>query len=109
MAADSSYNIPYIVGYSLLVYVIASAVQNVAYNLFRHPLKHIPGPNLAAATFLYQTYFSLVGGSRYYVQIGKLHEKYGQPKRAERSIDLLILCSSDRTCRPNYTRRSSLE
>jgi hypothetical protein len=46
----------------------------VYYDLYLHPLAHIPGPKLAATTYLYQTYFSL----RFYIQIGKLHEKYGR-------------------------------
>jgi hypothetical protein len=48
------------------------------YNLYFHPLAHIPGPKLAAATYLYQTYYSLVGGSHYYIIIKQLHEKYGK-------------------------------
>jgi hypothetical protein len=67
----------------LLVYIavltiIGSYVRNVFYNLYGHPLSHIPGPKIAAATYLYQTYYSLVGGSRYYIKIGELHDKYGE-------------------------------
>jgi hypothetical protein len=66
----------------VLFSVIGAAVGSVAYiliyRLYFHPLSHIPGPRLAALTFLYQTYFSLVNGSRFYVQIGKLHKIYGK-------------------------------
>jgi hypothetical protein len=48
------------------------------YNLYFHPLAHIPGPKLAAATYLYQTYYSLIGRSRYYRIIKQLHKKYGR-------------------------------
>jgi len=57
--------------------LITAIVFRVVYNLYFHPLMHVPGPKLAAASYLYQTYFSLVGGSRFYIQISKLHEQYG--------------------------------
>jgi hypothetical protein len=57
----------------------ASLLQRIFYNIYRHPLAHIPGPKLAAATYLYQTYFSFRNGkSRYYIQITDLHKKYGE-------------------------------
>lgn len=66
----------------LLASFVTLAVVRVVYTIFHrlyfHPLAHIPGPKLAALTFLYQTYFSLVNGSRFYAQIGKLHEIYGK-------------------------------
>ncbi|OCK73238.1 cytochrome P450 [Lepidopterella palustris CBS 459.81] len=68
-----SANLAYVAAFIL----IGSYVQHVLFNLYRHPLAHIPGPKIAAATYLYQTYYSLVGGSRYYIKIGKLHDKYG--------------------------------
>jgi hypothetical protein len=49
----------------------------VIYRLYFHPLAKVPGPRLAAITWLYQTYYSFVGGSRFYLQIEKLHEIYG--------------------------------
>lgn len=61
----------------LVVYLAAHRLYRIFYDLKLHPLSHIPGPKLAAITYLYQTYYSLVGGSRFYIQVGKLHERYG--------------------------------
>jgi len=63
---------------AILVLTVANVLWTLLYRLYFHPLAHIPGPKLAAVTFLYQTYFSFVNGSRYYAQIGKLHEAYGK-------------------------------
>lgn len=62
---------------SIGVCIILSLVYRVIYIIYFHPLAHIPGPKLAAASYLYQTYFSLVSGSKFYIQIQKLHEEYG--------------------------------
>jgi hypothetical protein len=68
----------------LAVYV-GSLVHRVLYNLYQHPLAHIPGPKLAAATYLYQTYYALAGGkSRYYIKVSELHKKYGRVKNSQR-------------------------
>lgn len=61
----------------VLAYVIVKSVATVVYNVWFHPLAKIPGPKIAGAMYLYQTYYSLIGGSRYYIEIGKIHEKYG--------------------------------
>ncbi|ELR03254.1 hypothetical protein VC83_02379 [Pseudogymnoascus destructans] len=47
------------------------------YRRWFHPLANIPGPTLAAVTYLYAFFFSNVGGSRYYAQIEMLHREYG--------------------------------
>ncbi|RDW81033.1 cytochrome P450 [Aspergillus mulundensis] len=47
------------------------------YNLFFHPLHHIPGPWLAAATYLPEFYYDIVQGGRYTRRIQQMHEKYG--------------------------------
>lgn len=48
------------------------------YNLFLHPLRDIPGPRLAAATYLPEFYYDVVCVGRYTAEIGKMHEKYGE-------------------------------
>jgi hypothetical protein len=71
------YSVLFVVVSALPIVFLGYLVNTVYYNLYRHPLAHVPGPKLAGATFLYQTYFCLVGGSRYYKKIAKLHEQYG--------------------------------
>ena len=73
-----SYGLSTLLVYIAVLTIIGSYVQYVFYILYRHPLSHIPGPKIDAVTYLYQTYYSLVGGSRYYIKIGKLHDKYGE-------------------------------
>ncbi|KAG0648396.1 Cytochrome P450 monooxygenase yanH [Hyphodiscus hymeniophilus] len=72
------FNLPVVALSLLLAFFIGSLVKGVLYNLYLHPLADIPGPKLAAASFLYQTFFSLSGGkSRYYIKVAELHEQYG--------------------------------
>ncbi|KAI8931399.1 hypothetical protein NX059_011729 [Plenodomus lindquistii] len=49
----------------------------ITYNLYLHPLKHVPGPWLAAATYLPEIYYDVIRSGRYTRQIQKMHEKYG--------------------------------
>jgi hypothetical protein len=69
------------------LYLVASLLYTVVYNVFFHPLAHIPGPKISGATNMYQTYLSLVGGSRYYIQIKRLHKIYG---KIPKPLNLLI-------------------
>lgn len=75
---EQRYSVSIIALYLAVLAVFGSFIYTIIYNIYRHPLAHVPGPVLARATYLYQSYFGLVGGSRYYYQIGKLHEKYGK-------------------------------
>ncbi|KAL9074394.1 MAG: hypothetical protein Q9157_004421 [Trypethelium eluteriae] len=54
-------------------------VQEIIYRLFFHPLAHIPGPKLAACTYLYELYFNLIKApqGQYVFHTKKLHEVYG--------------------------------
>lgn len=56
-----------------------SLITVVLYRLTLHPLARVPGPVLAAATGAYEAYFQLIkdGGGRYWVEIDRLHDRYG--------------------------------
>lgn len=61
------------------VAIIGWYLLTIVRRLYYHPLAQIPGPKLAAATLLYQTYYSFAGGrSRFYQKIARLHHEYGQ-------------------------------
>lgn len=47
------------------------------YRLFFHPLSHIPGPRLAAVSYIYQFYFDVIKGGMYIWEVRRLHEEYG--------------------------------
>jgi hypothetical protein len=49
----------------------------VVYRLFFHPLAKIPGPRIAAATWVYEIYFDFYLGGQFFSEIGRLHEIYG--------------------------------
>lgn len=49
----------------------------VTYNIFFHPLAHIPGPRLAAATYLPEFFYDVLGSGLYTKQIQRMHHKYG--------------------------------
>jgi hypothetical protein len=75
----------------------------IVYRLYLHPLAHVPGPKLAAITNLYGLYFSVVGGSRFYIQIQKLHEEYGTEITYDLHTKLGVNCGQPLSCRPNYS------
>jgi hypothetical protein len=65
-----------------VVYAVAAAiicpVIVAVYRRFFHPLNHVPGPTIAAITHLYKLYYNATGGSKFYLQIEKLHHIYGK-------------------------------
>lgn len=58
-----------------LVYKLLEAAYNVSP---LHPLSHVPGPKLAAATYLPEFYHDVVLFGRYTNQIRRMHEQYGE-------------------------------
>jgi hypothetical protein len=62
---------------SLSAGIIAWFIGVVGYRGLFHPLAKVPGPPLAALTYLYIFYFNIGEPSRLYAHIEKLHERYG--------------------------------
>ncbi|KAL9097878.1 MAG: hypothetical protein Q9165_000204 [Trypethelium subeluteriae] len=62
----------------LVPYILYASIK-VIYRLFFHPLAHIPGPKLAACTYLYELYFDLIKPpqGQYVFHTEKLHQAYG--------------------------------
>ncbi|ROV89865.1 hypothetical protein VPNG_10245 [Cytospora leucostoma] len=51
--------------------------QLVFRRLYTGPISHIPGPKLAALTWLYEFYYDVVLGGQYTFKIIELHKQYG--------------------------------
>jgi hypothetical protein len=65
----------YIITSILLLTLVAS--WKIIYRLYLHPLSKIPGPKIAAVTWLYEVYFDVWCGGKFVFEIGTLHEIYG--------------------------------
>ncbi|KAJ5152129.1 hypothetical protein N7492_010424 [Penicillium capsulatum] len=59
------------------LFLVFLAVRIVVYRLYAHPLAHFPGPRLAAATFLYEFYYDVLGRGMYIWEIERMHQQYG--------------------------------
>ncbi|KAI9713564.1 MAG: hypothetical protein M1820_000946 [Bogoriella megaspora] len=57
--------------------VVVWVVGTVVYRLFFHPLSGIPGPRLAAVTYLYEFYYDIYLSGQYNFKLKQLHEQYG--------------------------------
>ncbi|KAL2793511.1 cytochrome P450 [Aspergillus keveii] len=64
---------PVLGGAAAFIYLLARTI----YRLYFHPLSHIPGPKLAAATHLYEFYYDVWRGGLYLFEIEKMHQQYG--------------------------------
>jgi hypothetical protein len=64
--------VPLVLG-GVFVYFLLQAF----YRLYLHPLRKIPGPKLAAMSYLYEFYWDVYKGGLFLFQIQKMHEKYG--------------------------------
>jgi hypothetical protein len=61
----------------LFLWVLFHAIK-ATYNISPlHPLSHVPGPKLAAATYLPEFYYDVVKIGRYSSEIRKMHQTYG--------------------------------
>ncbi|PWY70840.1 putative benzoate 4-monooxygenase cytochrome P450 [Aspergillus sclerotioniger CBS 115572] len=68
-------------GFSLLLLVGLGVgifqIPKIFYRLYFHPLRHIPGPRLAAITHLYDFYYNVYHEGKLIFQIEELHKIYG--------------------------------
>ncbi|KAI5360199.1 putative cytochrome P450 [Septoria linicola] len=58
---------------ALLAYVCLGGL----YRLYLHPLRHIPGPRLAALTWWYEVYYDVILPGQYNFKLQELHKKFG--------------------------------
>lgn len=73
------------IGVAWLAYHVLKALYNISPF---HPLAKIPGPKLAAASYLPEFYHDVILGGRYTHAIKRMHEEYGgRPSYTERAID----------------------
>ena len=86
---QAGYSLWFIVSCIVVVFGLGSLVNNVIYNLYRHPLHDIPGPKIAGATYLYQSYYSLRGTSTYYKRIREMHAQYGTISLSNKHLTLI--------------------
>ncbi|TDZ41567.1 Cyrochrome P450 monooxygenase [Colletotrichum trifolii] len=57
-----------------LMYQVFKAIYNISP---LHPLSHIPGPKLSAATYMPEFYYDVILFGRYTREIRRMHEQYG--------------------------------
>lgn len=60
-----------------VTYLLLFTVYTVITRLYLSPLAKVPGPKLAALTYLYEWYYDIVQQGRFPFKVRDLHEKYG--------------------------------
>lgn len=61
-----------------VVFLICYCVLKSIYNVYFHPLSHIPGPRLAAVGSFYEFWYDVIKDGTYLWKIEEMHEKYGE-------------------------------
>ena len=65
---------------AVLLLLQAYLLLQGVYRLYLHPLRHFPGPRLAASTYLHEFYFNCIRGGKFIFEIDRMHRAYGTPK-----------------------------
>jgi hypothetical protein len=77
---DISYLLGLVSGHpflSVFLAIIAYVFVGIVYRLYLSPIAKIPGPKLAAVTYLYEYYYDGIKAGTYTSEIAKMHEIYG--------------------------------
>ncbi|KAL8784188.1 MAG: hypothetical protein Q9195_009135 [Heterodermia aff. obscurata] len=65
----------------MLIYFLSAfflyRLSKAVYNLYFHPLHKFPGPKLAAATSLYEFYYSIIRDGQFMWELERMHNQYG--------------------------------
>jgi hypothetical protein len=67
----------YDLGVGLLIFVAIVHAALTVFSVYFGPLAKFPGPNLAAATLLYEFYYDVICKGQYTWKIKELHGRYG--------------------------------
>jgi hypothetical protein len=60
------------------ILLVLDFLVKAVYRLHFHPLRHFPGPRIAAVTRLYQAYHQFWRHGSLTSELFELHEKYGE-------------------------------
>ncbi|KAI1361471.1 cytochrome P450 CYP682H1 [Xylaria arbuscula] len=63
--------------YAVLAVYGTYAVGLGIYRVYLSPLAAIPGPKLAALTYLYEGYYDVWLGGKYFLRVAEMHRRYG--------------------------------
>jgi hypothetical protein len=63
--------------YAVLLGAFCLILYRIVYNIYLHPLSHIPGSKIATCSFLFEFYHDVVRRGMYMWEIEKMHQKYG--------------------------------
>lgn len=74
---DEPYHIFQYLAVSPLIFLLYFIGKGL-YNLFLHPLRHIPGPKIAAWSSLYEFYYDVLQDGQYLWKIEEMHNRYGK-------------------------------
>ena len=61
-------------------------IATIIYRRFFHPLAKVPGPFLPAVTKKYAWYFNVPCGGKFYKEIQRLHDVYGELSHANKEL-----------------------
>ena len=92
---------------SLITLQLSYIIYAVISRLLLSPLRHVPGPKLAALTSWYEFYFDGIQQGRFVWKIKDLHSEYGLPV-LPRALQVHSLISTlHRSHSANYTLGNS--
>ncbi|RAL15168.1 cytochrome P450 [Aspergillus homomorphus CBS 101889] len=63
--------------WTILAIGVLLFVSKCLYRIYFHPLRHIPGPTLAAVTHLEEFYYDVIRGGKFIWRIQEMHKQYG--------------------------------